>query len=572
MNLPPHGSTLTPKELRDLLAALENEHVEFKEAKSNYDFEALKKYCCALANEGGGYVVLGVTNSRPREVVGTKAFDQPERTRAGLMDKLHLSIGIAELFDDASHRILVFTVPGRPLGSAVNLDGTYWARRGDSLVPLTDARLRLIHAESGPDASAEIVPTLKLDDLDLAAIEDFRGRWIKRSKNASLATLSVDQLLHDAGVVTDEGVTRAALILFGKASAVNRHLPHAEVVFEYRSSEASGSAQERHEFRQGFFSFYDELIGVIGLRNDKQHYQEGLFVLEIPTFSERPVREALLNAVCHRDYRMPGNIFVIQYGHHGARRLVVESPGGLPHGITPENILDRQSRRNVLIADVFAKAGLVERSGQGMNLMFEHSIREGKQRPGFDGSDDFFVRFTLHGEVQDPRFVPFMNRVLAEKNLMLGTADFVVLDLVHREEKLPRELRPRLRVLVDAGVLESVGRGRGTRYLLSRRFYGSVGKTAVYTRKRGLDHEHHRTLLWQHLRTVGDQGAPISELQEVLPSVSRDRIKRLLEELRRRGSARVVGQKRGARWFAVAGGEPELWGDETKDHPSPTAP
>ena len=145
-------------------------------------------------------------------------------------------------------------------------------------------------------------------------------------------------------------------------------------------------AQQRVELRQGFFSFYDELWNLINLRNDIQHFQSGLFVLDIPTFSERVVREAVLNAVSHRDYQLSGSVFIRQ----DPRRLVLESPGGFPVGITEHNILDRQLPRNRRIADIFAKCGLVERSGQGMNLMFELSIQESKPTPDFAGTDRLF--------------------------------------------------------------------------------------------------------------------------------------------------------------------------------------
>ena len=119
------------------------------------------------------------------------------------------------------------------------------------------------------------------------------------------------------------------------------------MIFEYRSTEASGAAQQREEFRAGFFSFYDRLWELINLRNNKQHYQDGMFVLDVPTFDERVVREAILNAVSHRDYQLGGSIFIRQYPH----RLVVDSPGGFPPDITLDNILDRQSPRNRSAAD-----------------------------------------------------------------------------------------------------------------------------------------------------------------------------------------------------------------------------
>jgi ATP-dependent DNA helicase RecG len=321
------------EQLQTWMDSIEGEHLEFKAAKDSPDFDLLTKYCVAIANEGGGHIVLGVTDRRPRRVVGSRAFGNPERTRRGLADRLPLRIEI----DEVSHpddRVLVFHVPSRPIGVAIEFKGAYWARRGDSLVAMTADRLRAIFAEAGHDFSADACPSAALDDLDSVAIEEFRGRWISKSGSQALSTLSQEQLLSDAEAIVDGTPTFAALVLFGTRKALGKHLAQAEVTFEYRSSDASGPAQDRKEYRRGFFAYYDELWKTINLRNDRQHYQDGLFVFDIPTFSERPVREAILNAVSHRDYQLGGNVFVHQY----PRRLEITSPGGLPTGISLQNI------------------------------------------------------------------------------------------------------------------------------------------------------------------------------------------------------------------------------------------
>jgi len=343
--------TILPEALQRLMNAMEGENLEFKEAKQNFQFDKLLKYCAALANEGGGKVILGVTDRRPRQVTGTRAFTQPERTRAGLIEKLRLKVNVEEFFSSEG-RVLMFTVPPRPVGVPIQADGIYWARQGDSLVPMTEEQLRDIFDEIGHDFSADVCPAATLEDLDPVAIEDFRKRWVEKSENRALAQLDQKQLLQDAEALAGENITYAALILFGTYKALGRHLAQSEVVFEYRSSETPGPAQQRKEYRRGFFSFYDELWDTINLRNDLQHYQDGLFMRDIPTFEERSVREAILNAVSHRDYRHGGNVFVRQY----PRYIKIESPGGFPHGITLENILDRQYPRNRRIADILPNA------------------------------------------------------------------------------------------------------------------------------------------------------------------------------------------------------------------------
>lgn len=117
------------------------------------------------------------------------------------------------------------------------------------------------------------------------------------------------------------------MILLGTQKALTRHLAQAEAVFEYRSSEASIPYQQRQEYRRGFFSWFDAIWTSINLRNDVQQFREGLFKYDIATFDEDSVREAILNAICHRDYRDGGSIWIRQY----PRLLEIESPG---HGAT----------------------------------------------------------------------------------------------------------------------------------------------------------------------------------------------------------------------------------------------
>ena len=171
----------------------------------------------------------------------------------------------------------------------------------------------------------------------------------------------------------------------------------------------------------------------------------------VPTFSEQSVREAILNAVSHRDYRHPGSVFVRQF----PRRIEIVSPGGFPAGVTPENILYRQNARNRLIADNLARCGLVERAGQGANRMFAESVRQGKRLPDFTHTDQFQVSLTLHGQIQDPDFLRFLEKVGPDRVEAFAVEDLLVLDRVHREQRVPDELRERLRPLIAEGRLST---------------------------------------------------------------------------------------------------------------------
>jgi ATP-dependent DNA helicase RecG len=167
---------VTVEQIDSWLGDRENEHLEFKEAKTNFHFEKLVKYCAALANEGGGSIVLGVTNGIPRQVVGTTAFKDLERTKAGLIEKLRLRIDGEEL-SCSGGRVIVFTAPPRPIGAPIPVDGAYWMRAGEDLVPMTPDMLRRIFDETGPDFSAEVCPQARLTDLapqGIAAFADQR--------------------------------------------------------------------------------------------------------------------------------------------------------------------------------------------------------------------------------------------------------------------------------------------------------------------------------------------------------------------------------------------------------------
>jgi ATP-dependent DNA helicase RecG len=296
------------------------------------------------------------------------------------------------------------------------------------------------------------------------------------------------------------------------------------------------------EYRQGFFTFYDELWDQINLRNDKQDFQEGFFVAPIATFNERPVREAVLNAISHRDYQLSGSIFIRQF----PRRLEIDSPGGLPVGITLENILDRQKPRNRRIAEIFTRCGLVERSGQGMNLIFEESIRQSKPVPDFARTDQYQVGLTLHGTVQNPAFVRFVEKVGRETTATFNTRDWIVLSTVARDEKIPKDLQGRIQRLLDLGLIERVA---GRRYMLSQKYYEFVGDPPAYTRKKGLGRDQNLTLLLNHINDNKAKGSKLEDLCHVLPALPMTQVQSLLRTLKRQKKAHSVGKTSAARWY-----------------------
>ena len=272
------------------------------------------------------------------------------------------------------------------------------------------------------------------------------------------------------------------------------------------------------------------------------------FVYDIPTFNERVVREAILNAVSHRNYQMGGSVFIRQYRD----RLVVESPGGLPNGISLDNILDRQLPRNRRIAEILALCGLVERSGQGMNLIYELSVKEAKELPDFSGTDADFVSIMLHGLVIDTQMLSVINRIGNERLEVLSTNDFLIINHLYHDLPIPEKMRGRIKRLVELGIVEYVSR---TKYVLARSLYAAAGKSGVYTRKVGLDRETNKALLVKHISKSGTNGTPFKELQQVLPGLSRAQIQTLLRELRKAKMIYCKGNTHAAKWYLVTSEE-----------------
>jgi ATP-dependent DNA helicase RecG len=253
----------------------------------------------------------------------------------------------------------------------------------------------------------------------------------------------------------------------------------------------------------------------------------------------------VLNAVSHRNYQLSGSVFIRQYND----RLVIESPGGFPNGVTLENILDRQSPRNRLIAEILALCGLVERAGQGMNLIYECSVKEAKALPDFKGTDDYYVFMTLNGLIIDKQMLSVLSKIGDERLEQFVTEDFLVIDELFRREKIPAKFHSRIHPLLDMGIIETSGRNK---YVLARSLYAVTGKAGVYTRNVGLDRETNKALLLKHIRDSGKDGAPLKELQQVLPSHSRKQVQLLLASLREEDRIKLDGKTNGARWFVVS--------------------
>lgn len=179
------------------------------------------------------------------------------------------------------------------------------------------------------------------------------------------------------------------------------------------------------------------------------------------------------------------------------------------------------------------------------SIIYEELIKQSKPAPEFARTDAYQVGLTLHGTVEDPAFVRFVEKISEESTAYFTTHDWLLMAAASRGEKLPKRSEPRINHLIDLGIIE---RGKGRAFHLSRKYCEFIGKPAVYTRKRGLDREHNLALLLKYIRESGKSGASLDELAQVLPSLPKSEVRNLLRALQARGAARPDGTGRAARW------------------------
>lgn len=443
-------------------------------------------YVTALCNEKGGSLVIGMEDKYPHKVVGTR---QNENSTGELEANIYRDTGIRpkiyELYEDEAEkkgRVLVIDVPSRPAGTVFKFEDVPLMRVGEELKPMSDEVYLSIIQENEPDFSQQICRDATLDDLDPKALSVLKEKYARKQNNPIFLTLSNRQILSDLQLITDEGVTNAAVILLGKEDFIKRVYPQASVMLEYRHSESQITFDNRISYSQPFFIMIDRLWHDIDLRNGKFQIKEGPYIFDVPYFNEEVIRESINNAITHRDYTRHSETVIKQY----PQKLIVTNAGGFPHGVTIDNILTVPSTpRNRLLADVLSKTGIVERSGQGVDKIFYRTLSEGKEAPDYSGSDAFNVELILSAIIQDKAFALFIESVqqnLAKDN-KLSVFEIVVLDKIRRNEKTTALDKAVIKQLMDRNLIEKRGKTNGIHYILCRSYYEFTGNTAEYSKK-----------------------------------------------------------------------------------------
>ncbi len=543
--------------IKSLIAGGETYTVEFK---SDLNDDELTEVVVCLANGDGGRLLIGVADdgtvvgARPRHGEVT----DPRRLEALIANKTAPAVSVAvriEPYEGADvlvvhvpkARTVVATTAGRYLRRAIRVDGA------PQCLPMLphEAQARTTQL-GGQDLSALPLPELAVEDLDPTELDRFR-RLATADGDVALADRSNVDLLDALGLRSVDGpLTLGAALLFGTADVLRTFAPTHAVTFQVL--DAHDAVRANRDLRAPLLRAMLELAEAVKPHNAEEEIDDGLFRLALPLYSEIAIRELIANALVHRDYSINGQIRV---AIEGSQALVVSNPGGFPHGITIHNLLTAPPQaRNPLIADSFKRAGLVERTGRGINRAYQHQLALGRPRPDYTRSTQTWIEARLPAGPADTELAAFA-AASAREGRPLDLRTLQVLHEVRAESRLTSaragdllqigtdEARSVLNSLVERGFLEARGEGKGRTYHLAAELYREMGESAAYVRARGFDPIQQEQMVLTYVAQHGSIArAEAAELCRIAP----DQASRLLRRMVSGGALRMTGSRRTARY------------------------
>jgi len=342
----------------------ETQNLEFKEAKTQFDNRKLFKYCVAIANEGGGHFILGVSDARPRKVVGTAAFNDP----VGMASKVFQAVGFRVEIESVSHsdgRIVVFQIPGRPLGTAYAFEGAYLMRIGEELQPMSEDRLRSIFAEGQPDwleqpATSGISAQEVVQLLDTQAFFDLLKLPYPSDRVGVLDKLISERLIaEDQGAFT---ITHLAALVLAKDlqqfPAVSRK---AMRIVVYAGINKLGTKADTTG-SEGYAVGFQALVKNVMTQLPQNEVIENALRVETKLLPEVVIRELVANALIHQDFQERGTSPMVEIY---ADRVEISNPGA---PIVPvERFIDGYQSRNERLADLMRRFGICEEKSSGID-------------------------------------------------------------------------------------------------------------------------------------------------------------------------------------------------------------
>jgi len=344
-------------------SASETQILEFKEARNQYDNDKLFEYCTAIANEGGGHLLLGVSNSPPRQVVGTAAFRDPVKMEEKLFQNLGFRVDIEDVAHPNGH------IPPRPRGTAYHRKGSYLMRSGENLVPMSEDQLRRIFAEGKPswleDYAAQ---NLSIDEVADALHLDvyFRLLGIPEPSDvrAAIDRFVMDNLIDETGGTY--AIRRVTAILLAKNLDNYAELARTRPrVIIYNGTDKLDTKLERSGFR-GYAVGFQGMIRFIGEQLPQNEVIEDAVRTEAKLVPESVVRELVANALIHQDFQVSGTSVMVEVY---SDRLEITNPGA--PAIPTNRFIDGCQSRNEHLAMIMRRLRICEEKGSGIDRVVQ---------------------------------------------------------------------------------------------------------------------------------------------------------------------------------------------------------
>jgi ATP-dependent DNA helicase RecG len=538
--------------------------IEFKSDVDCLDEKELVSEIVGMTNTEGGVLYLGVEDDGNVTGVHKKHRD-PNGAMALIANKTVPSLSVrAEIIDEDGIEVLQIQIPMSKTIIATS-DGKIQRRRlkpdgNPENVPMYPYEITgRLSSFSRLDYSAQILLGATMDDLDDNERDRLRGIIKYRKGDTTLLELTDEELDKALQLVKEEnGVlypTVTGMLLLGKEERIAELLPTAKAVFQVLEGTKVRKNEQTSKPLLAVFELFEDYMKAW---NPEREMEYGLFRVPIPEFSEAAYREGLVNAFCHRDYTVIQAVRVAIEDEG----LTISSPGGFIEGVNLKNLLTVEPHgRNPVLADALKRIGLAEKTGRGIDRIFEGSIVFGRPLPDYSETTSTYVKLFIQRAEPDLAFT----KMIANEENRLGRSlpinSLLVLSTLQNQRRLTvaeisevtniGETRAKAVVekLVEAGLVEAGGNNKSRFYMLSSKVYKEQDNIVGYVRQTGIDAVKYEAWIMELLQKQDGKitRENVVELLNVTPSQAY----RLLKRMSDKGRIMLVGTGRAAHYELI---------------------
>lgn len=544
---------MNTQDIRHLINLGESLTTEFKSDLSKLPDNDLVAAVVGLANTQGGYLIVGIEDNG--KITGLHKKHQNMQGLASLIASRtvpSLSVKTEQIIINSLPIAIVYVPTSNTLVSTS--DGLIQRRRlkadgSPESIPFHPHEFMQRQSTLGViDPSAIPMMDISSDALDPLQRQRLRNAIKRYGGDNALAALDDEQLDGALRLVIEvEGnkhPTLTGLLFLGTVELLRDYLPSHEVAFQV----LNGTNVKVNEFfKKPLLETFEEVELLFRARVTEEEIQIGLFRTPIPNYDRQAFREAFVNALVHRDYHRLGMVQV-KLDDTG---LTISSAGGFVEGVNLNNLLVVAPRsRNPLLADVMKRIGLAERTGRGIDRIYEGMLRYGRPAPDYSMSDTSAVSLYMANAGADVEFV----RMIVEQEERTGNMpidSLIILSRLRDERRLttaeliPSIQKPETQVrsvlgrLTETGLIEAHGQGRGRSYTLSSRVYKELGEQIKYVRQTGADAIQQEQMIISFVRLNGSiRRADVMDLCKL----DKDRASRLLKNMKKNNLLELHGR------------------------------